>query len=181
MPKSLKARKESSKKEREEGRVSEESLNPFRKSTRTERSPSRSEEENLTKKIEKEMKTMLREMREEKGQVEKADWMKRMKMIEEKMVQREKKERKNNVIITGIGGISGMVRKRDRDESEFLFVHRLYIHYNLRKEERETQKKLREFAREERDRGKKVKIGYRKINGEWFMWDEKEEKLKKNF
>jgi predicted phage gp36 major capsid-like protein len=64
MPKSPKARKESSKREREEGRVSEESLNPFRKSTRTERSPSRSEEENLTKKIEKEMKTMLREMRE---------------------------------------------------------------------------------------------------------------------
>jgi hypothetical protein len=30
--------------------------------------------------------------------------MKRMKMIEEKMEQREKKERKNNVIITGIRG-----------------------------------------------------------------------------
>jgi hypothetical protein len=118
MPKSLKARKESSKKETKEGRMSKEGLNPFRKSTRTERSTNRSEEENLTKKIEKEMKTILREMREEKGQVEKADWMKRMKMIEEKMVQREKKERKNNVIITGIGGISGMVRKRDRGESE---------------------------------------------------------------
>jgi hypothetical protein len=37
------------------GRMSKEGLNPFRKSTRTERSPSRSEEENLTKKIEKEM------------------------------------------------------------------------------------------------------------------------------
>jgi hypothetical protein len=49
-----------------------------------------------------------------------------------------------------------------------LFVHRLYIDDNLRKEERETQKKLREFAREERDGGKRVKIGYRKINGEWF-------------
>jgi hypothetical protein len=117
MPKSLKARKESSKKETKEGRMSKEGLNPFRKSTRTERSTNRSEEENLTKKIEKEMKTILRKMRE-KGQVEKADWMKRMKMIEEKMVQREKKERKNNVIITGIGGISGMVRKRDRGESE---------------------------------------------------------------
>jgi hypothetical protein len=31
--------------------------------------------------------------------------MKRMKMKEETMEQREKKERKNNVIITGIGGI----------------------------------------------------------------------------
>jgi hypothetical protein len=38
-------------------------------------------------------------------------------------------------------------------------------------------------GREERDRGKMVKIGYRKIeiNGEWSIWDEREEKLKKNF
>jgi hypothetical protein len=61
--------------------------------------------------------------REEKGQLEKADWMKRMEMIEEKMEQREKKERKNNVIITGIGAISGNIergggRKGDRGESE---------------------------------------------------------------
>jgi hypothetical protein len=48
-----------------------------------------------------------------------------MKMIEEKMGQREKKERKNNIVITGIGGIGGsiegggrMVRKGDRGESE---------------------------------------------------------------
>jgi hypothetical protein len=53
----------------------------------------------------------------------------------------------------------------------------------LTKEERKTQKKLRELAREERDRGKRVKIGYRKIqrNGDWFWfrWDESQEKLKK--
>jgi hypothetical protein len=49
-------------------------------------------------------------------------------------------------------------------------------------EERETQKRLTEVAREERDRGKRVKIEYRKmqINREWFIWDEREEKLKKN-
>jgi hypothetical protein len=35
--------------------------------------------------------------------------MKRMKMIKEKMEQIEKKERKNNVIITGIGGIRGNI------------------------------------------------------------------------
>jgi hypothetical protein len=31
-------------------------------------------------------------------------------------------------------------------------------------------------ASEERDRGKRVKIGYRKIQikGEWFIWDERE-------
>jgi hypothetical protein len=37
--------------------------------------------------------------------------MKRMKMIEEKMEQREKKERKNNVMMTGIGGISGNIER----------------------------------------------------------------------
>jgi hypothetical protein len=38
-------------------------------------------------------------------------------------------------------------------------------------------------AGEERDRGKRVKIGYTKIqiNGEWFIWNEREEKLKENF
>jgi hypothetical protein len=36
---------------------------------------------------------------------------------------------------------------------------RMYIDDDLTKEERETQKKLRELAREERDRGKRVKIG----------------------
>jgi hypothetical protein len=54
---------------------------------------------------------------------------------------------------------------------------------DLTKEERKTQKKLRELAREERDRGKRVKIGYRKIqiNGDWFWfrWDESQAKLKK--
>jgi hypothetical protein len=52
---------------------------------------------------------------------------------------------------------------------------------DLTHEERKTQKKLGEVAREERDRGKRMKIGYRKIqiNKEWFIWDEREEKLKK--
>jgi hypothetical protein len=49
--------------------------------------------------------------REEKWQAAGADWMKRMKMIEEKMEQREKKERKNNVIITGTGGIRGNIER----------------------------------------------------------------------
>jgi hypothetical protein len=41
--------------------MSEEGLNPFRKSSRTERSPSRSEERNQSKEIEKKIKTVLRE------------------------------------------------------------------------------------------------------------------------
>jgi hypothetical protein len=176
--------------------------------------------------LRKELVTVREEMRrrEEKGQVEKADWTKRMKMIEEKMEQREKKERKNNVIITGIGAKSGNIErgmeewlereigvkvnvkeafKINKDKMMLAKIEsweqkknillnksklkkedeRMYIDDNLTKEERETQKKLRELAREERNRRKRVKIGYRKIqiNGEWFRWDEREEKLKKIF
>jgi fructoselysine-6-P-deglycase FrlB-like protein len=42
---------------------------------------------------------------------EEADWMKSMKMIKEKMEQTENKERKNNIIITGIGGIRGNIER----------------------------------------------------------------------
>jgi hypothetical protein len=177
--------------------------------------------------LRKELVTVREEMRrrEEKGQVEKADWTKRMKMIEEKMEQREKKERKNNVIITGIGAKSGNIErgmeewlerelgvkvnvkeefKINKDKMMLAKIEsweqkknillnksklkekedeRMYIDDDLTQEERETQKKLRELVREERNRGKRVKIGYRKIqiNGEWFRWDEREEKLKKIF
>jgi hypothetical protein len=177
--------------------------------------------------LRKELVTVREEMRrrEEKGQVEKADWTKRMKMIEEKMEQREKKERKNNVIITGIGAKSGNIErgmeewlgreigvkvnvkeafKINKDKMMLAKIEsweqkknillnksklkekedeRMYIDDNLTKEEREIQKKLRELAREERNKRKRVKIGYRKIqiNGEWFRWDEREEKLKKIF
>jgi hypothetical protein len=37
--------------------------------------------------------------------------MERMKTIEEKMEQKEKKERQNNVIITRIGGIRGTIER----------------------------------------------------------------------
>jgi hypothetical protein len=53
---------------------------------------------------------------------------------------------------------------------------RIYIEDDLTNEERKTQKKLREVAREERDRGKRMKnIDKRGI----VKWDEREEKLKK--
>ncbi|KAJ3622274.1 hypothetical protein MTP99_002793 [Tenebrio molitor] len=146
--------------------------------------------------------------REEKGQLEKADWMERMKMIEEKMEQRENKEKKNNVIITGTEAISGNLErgveewlqreigvkvnvkeafKINKDKMMLAKIEsweqkkNIMLNDDLTKEKRQTQKKLRELAREERDRGKRVKIGYRKIqiNGEWFRWDERQEKLEK--
>jgi hypothetical protein len=59
MTKSRKVRKESSKGEREEGRMSAEGTNLFRKNSRTGRSPSRSEEGNKSKEMDKEMKIII--------------------------------------------------------------------------------------------------------------------------
>jgi hypothetical protein len=146
-----------------------------------------------------------------------------MRMIEKKMEKREKKEKKNNVIITRIGRTRGNIErgveewlereggvkvnvkeafKVNKDKMKLAKIEsweqknimlnksklkerkgeRMYIDYDLTNEERKTQDKLKEVAREERDRGKRMKIGYRKIqiNGEWFIWDEREEKLKIN-
>jgi hypothetical protein len=64
MPKSLKVRKESSKRERREGRTSEEGTNPFRKSSRTGRSPGWGRRKK-SKEMDKEMKTIIREIRED--------------------------------------------------------------------------------------------------------------------
>jgi hypothetical protein len=66
MPKSPKVRKENNNREKEEVRTTEESTNPFRKISRTGRFPSRSEEGNKSKEMDKEMKTMIREIREDK-------------------------------------------------------------------------------------------------------------------
>ncbi|KAH0811327.1 hypothetical protein GEV33_011464 [Tenebrio molitor] len=73
--------------------------------------------------LKKELVAMREEMRgrEEKCQAEEADWMKRMRMIEERMEQRQKKEGKNNIIINGIGGIRGNI-ERGRGESEGKFL-----------------------------------------------------------
>jgi hypothetical protein len=128
-----------------------------------------------------------------------------MKMIEEKIEQREKKGRKNNVIITGIGGIRGNIERRVEEwlereiwvkvnvkeafkiNKEKMMLakiesweqkknimlnkskmkerkgERMYIDDDLTNEERKTQKQLREVAREKRDRGKRVKIGFREM------------------
>ena len=55
----------------------------------------------------------------------------------------------------------------------------IYIDDDLTKEERETQSEIRKQAREERDKGKTVKVGYKKliINGTLFKWCEKEKKV----
>jgi hypothetical protein len=119
--------------------------------------------------------------------------MRKMKMIEEKMEQKEKKGRKNIVIIAGIRGIRGNIERRmeewfereigvtvnvketfrinkdDAGKNRKLGVEEEYYAKNksklekrkeLTNQERKTQKNLREMVRKQRDRGKRVKIGY---------------------
>jgi hypothetical protein len=56
---------------------------------------------------------------------------------------------------------------------------RVYIEDDLTKKERDIQKELRALAKEERQKGLRVKVGYKKIwiEGKGFRWDEEKEKL----
>ncbi|KAJ3628440.1 hypothetical protein MTP99_015744 [Tenebrio molitor] len=80
MTKSPRVRKERSKREREEGRTSEEGANPFGKSSITGMFPSRSEEGNKSKEME--MKTNENKVHTKKGisGSERGDERKRRKM-----------------------------------------------------------------------------------------------------
>lgn len=65
-----------------------------------------------------------------------------------------------------------MMKKRDLEKG-------IYIDDDLTKREREIQGKIRRITKEEREKGKEVKIGYMKasIEGKWLRWNEKEERL----
>ncbi|KAK9722777.1 hypothetical protein QE152_g19510 [Popillia japonica] len=57
-----------------------------------------------------------------------------------------------------------------------------FIDPEFTNEEEKIQKKLREVARVERDKGKQVKVAYQKmrINSEWYKWDVQKQELTKN-
>ncbi|KAH0818649.1 hypothetical protein GEV33_004142 [Tenebrio molitor] len=112
MPKSPKARKESSKREREEGRMSEEGLNPFRKSSRTERSPSRAEERNQNKEIEKKIEIVLREIKEDMAGIVEESKVR----IKELEAVREKKGEQEREDMPKSSEVRKESSKRDREE-----------------------------------------------------------------
>jgi hypothetical protein len=58
-----------------------------------------------------------------------------MKMIEEKMEQREKKERKNNVIIAGIGEI----RRKYREGVEEWLEREIWVKVNVKEDKMMTK------------------------------------------
>ncbi|XP_024882915.1 uncharacterized protein PF11_0207-like [Temnothorax curvispinosus] len=62
-----------------------------------------------------------------------------------------------------------------------LFGGNIFINHDLTKEERDVQRLLRERSRKERVKGKKVKVGYRKmyIENEMYVWNEEAEEIRK--
>ena len=54
---------------------------------------------------------------------------------------------------------------------------KIYINHDLSREDRDIQRKLREIAKQEREQGAEVKLGFRKIriNGNWRKWEQRRE------
>jgi hypothetical protein len=115
-------RDEDHKRKREEGRESEERINPFRKSKKVERSPvKKAMDEEMKKMLEKimedvgeikeenrkmsreleQLKSMMRE-KEEKWEREKMELKEKMKKLEEKMEEQKKRVRKKYIVVTGL-------------------------------------------------------------------------------
>lgn len=235
------------KRKREEGRLSEEAISPFLKSKKVERSPvpgRKIQKEERKEDMDAELMKMLREVRndvkeikEEGKQVRKEieelkkamkereeAWIKekhelnvRVKVLEEKLEENERRERKNNIVITGLEEVGASVekeveewmkkelrveikvkkaykinkgrmivatlenweQKRNLMENKKKLKERsgekIYIDDDLTKNEREIQRQLREMAKEERKRGKRANVGYKKIwiEGKCMKWDGK--------
>ncbi|KAH0820667.1 hypothetical protein GEV33_002124 [Tenebrio molitor] len=221
-------RDEDHKRKREEGRESEERINPFRKSKKVERSPvKKAMDEEMKKMLEKimedvgeikeenrkmsreleQLKSIMRE-KEEKWEREKMELKEKMTKLEEKMEEQEKRVRKKNFVVTGLdeeecenekklekwmkaelevevrvkemykinGGkmivaeLESWGEKRKVMENKRKLREkkgkRVYIEDDLTKKERETQKKLRTLAKEERQKGLRVKKrGWKKRGG----------------
>lgn len=90
---------------------------------------------------------------------------------------------------TCLVGLANQEEKRkvmlNKQKLRFKTGERVYIQEDMSKKDREIQKKIRMRAKEERDKGKTVKIGFRKIFIEteewrWNAQDEKLEKIKQN-
>ncbi|KAJ3622181.1 hypothetical protein MTP99_002706 [Tenebrio molitor] len=107
-----KIKKESSKREREEGRTSEEGTSPFRKSSRMGRFPSRSKEGNKSKEMGKELKTLIREIREDTAEIRQENKVCTKKGISGSERGDERKRRKM------AGGGGRLVEKDENDRGK---------------------------------------------------------------
>lgn len=226
---------------REEIRKLEEKINNVEKAWRNREEDTCDKVEKLEKKIkemeckveviEKEKEESRKNKMERKGKMgdsnttteaednrERMETKKELMEIKRRLQKKEKRDRRNNIVIKGLENKEKSIEKMAREflEKEFgikegvgkidtvgkgkrelavvelkdwetkqkimrekskLGERKIYIDHDLTKEEREVQRILIERAREERIKGKKVKIGYRKlvIDGTQFIWNEEKQ------
>lgn len=200
-------------------------VNEIEKKKREEKEENKNREEEIIARMMEtwKKKEKIIELQERKTIEETKNEVKKLKGIIE---GKEKKERKNNIVIRGLRkdrkdiielgtdflekefgarerikhikteGKEGrevvivemedwQAKEKIMKEKNKLRGRNIFIDHDMTKEEREVQRKLREMARGEKGKGKRVKIGYRKIiiEGKVFVWNEKEEELreKENF
>lgn len=153
---------------------------------------------------------------EEKWSEDKNSILGKVDRIEDRLESNEKRERKLNIVITGLdiqdlenNELDNFFRNKLGTEKHFNNAHFLgkskkrilvkmntwedkvevlkskknlkdtdiYIDNDLTKEERRIQAEIRALAKEEKSKGKSVKIGYQKlkINEQEFLWSKKDE------
>lgn len=92
---------------------------------------------------------------------------------------RETSMKFNNVKTIVVKLNSRHVKEEIMRQKSKLGRRKIFIEHELSSTELEVYKEIKIKARELRDRGRAVKIGYRKIrlDGEWFFWDRSKKRL----
>ena len=69
---------------------------------------------------------------------------------------------------------------KNKGKIDYLKENKIFINTDLTKKEIKIQSKIREIAKEERNKGNRIKIGYKKltINGKEWKWDKNENNVK---
>jgi len=80
---------------------------------------------------------------------------------------------------TVVAELRSWEQKRDIMSKKRELKERIFIDDDLTKKEREIQGHLKDKAKEEREKGNRVKIGYGKImvNDKWYWWNAREKRL----
>ncbi|XP_020296584.1 histone-lysine N-methyltransferase, H3 lysine-79 specific-like [Pseudomyrmex gracilis] len=112
-------------------------------------------------------------------------WEIKIRILEEKMEEVEKEERRKNVVVKGIVEEKEIkvIKEEPKRWAKFFFKTKLGLDCNveygrvsnkndLSWEERKIQEKIHRWAKEKREKGEEVKIGTRKvkIKGNWRQW-----------
>lgn len=153
--------------------------------------------------------------------------MKDLQILNKRMEHKDRKDRQNNIIVTGwetqVSDVEGLRKEVQNFIERYLEIqvpireavklgqkvclvslenmddkikimknksklrdlkaeNKYYINHDQTREERDTQRLIRQRAQEEKQNGKQVKVGYRKliINGQEWRWNDERRVLEKN-